>query len=161
MRRFTSDVWRDAVIEVGVDVPNATLMIIEHAERFGLSQLHQLRGRVSRGVVPGQCVLFANPRHDDAKERLRLFTRTTDGFELAEQDARLRGGGELFGTRQHGVGELRFGDPLTYTALLQEARRDAFALVAADAGLRLTHHALLRRAVLARYGQTLDLAEIG
>jgi ATP-dependent DNA helicase RecG len=150
-----------AVVEVGVDVANATLMVVEHAERFGLSQLHQLRGRVSRGVTAGQCWLFADPATDEAKERLRLFARTTDGFALAEHDARLRGGGELFGTRQHGVGELRFGDLLADGALLRDARRDAFALVAADAGLRRPEHAALRQAVLARYGQTLDLAEVG
>jgi ATP-dependent DNA helicase RecG len=149
------------VVEVGVDVPNATLLVIEHAERFGLSQLHQLRGRVSRGTVAGQCYLFAEPATDEAKERLRAFVRTRDGFALAEQDARLRGGGEFFGTRQHGLGELRFGDLLADAALLQLARKDAFALVAADASLRQPEHAGLRRTVLERYGRTLDLAEVG
>jgi ATP-dependent DNA helicase RecG len=149
------------VIEVGVDVPNATLLVIEHAERFGLSQLHQLRGRVSRGVVPGECYFFAEPATEEARERLRLLTRTTDGFRLAEQDARLRGVGEFFGTRQHGLGELRFGDLLADHDLLRQARQDAFALVAADAGLRRPEHGLLRQAVLARYGSTLELAEVG
>jgi ATP-dependent DNA helicase RecG len=150
-----------SVVEVGVDVPNATLMVVEHAERFGLSQLHQLRGRISRGTVPGQCYLFADPPNDEARERLRAFTRLADGFALAEEDARLRGAGQLFGTRQHGLGELRLGDVLTDADLLQLARKDAFALVAADAGLRQPKHAALRRAVLERYGRTLDLAEIG
>jgi ATP-dependent DNA helicase RecG len=150
-----------SVVEVGVDVPNATLLVIEHAERFGLSQLHQLRGRVSRGTAAGQCYLFAEPATDEAKQRLQAFVRTRDGFALAEQDARLRGGGEFFGTRQHGLGELRFGDLLTDAALLQLARKDAFALVAADAGLRQPEHAGLRRTVLERYGRTLDLAEVG
>jgi ATP-dependent DNA helicase RecG len=149
------------VVEVGVDVPNATLLVVEQAERFGLSQLHQLRGRVSRGTVAGQCWLFAEPATDEARERLRVFVRTRDGFALAEHDAQLRGGGELFGTRQHGLGELRLGDVLRDADLLQTARRDAFALVAADAGLRDPEHALLRRAVLERYGKTLELAEIG
>ncbi len=149
------------VVEVGVDVPNATLMVVEHAERFGLSQLHQLRGRVSRGTVPGQCYLFADPATDEARERLRAFVRLADGFALAEEDARLRGAGQLFGTRQHGLGELRLGDVLADAELLRLARKDAFALVAADAGLRRPEHAALRRAVLERYGQTLDLAEIG
>jgi ATP-dependent DNA helicase RecG len=149
------------VVEVGVDVPNATLLVVEQAERFGLSQLHQLRGRVSRGTVAGQCWLFAEPATDEARERLRVFVRTRDGFALAEHDAQLRGGGELFGTRQHGLGELRLGDVLRDADLLQTARRDAFALVAADAGLRDPDHALLRRAVLDRYGKTLELAEIG
>src|SRR5438552_2707538 len=116
------------IVEVGVDVPNATLLVVEHAERFGLSQLHQLRGRISRGTLPGQCYLFADPTQEKAKERLRLLTRTTDGFALAEADARLRGLGEFFGTRQHGLGELRFGDLVRDHDLLRLARQDAFAL---------------------------------
>jgi ATP-dependent DNA helicase RecG len=150
-----------SVVEVGVDVPNATLMVVEHAERFGLSQLHQLRGRVSRGVLAGNCYLFAEPVNEEAKERLRAFVRLTDGFVLAEEDARLRGAGELFGLRQHGLGELRLGDPIRDAALLQKARRDAFALVAADAGLRRPEHAALRQTVLERFGRTLELAEVG
>ncbi|MBL8799539.1 MAG: ATP-dependent DNA helicase RecG [Planctomycetia bacterium] len=149
------------VIEVGVDVANATLLLVEHADRFGLSQLHQLRGRVSRGTVPGQCWLLADPTTDEARERLRIVTRTTDGFELAEHDARLRGLGEFFGTRQHGLGDLHVADLLADREVLRQAREDAFALVLADAGLRHPDHALLRRAVLERYGKTLDLAEIG
>ncbi len=149
------------VIEVGVDVANATLMVVEHADRFGLSQLHQLRGRVSRGEVGGECYLFTGAVNDEARERLRVFTRTADGFALAEEDARLRGAGEFFGTRQHGLGGLRFGDLIADRAVLEEARRDAFALVLADAGLRRPENAPLRRAVLDRYGQTLDLAAIG
>jgi ATP-dependent DNA helicase RecG len=149
------------VIEVGVDVPNATFLIIEHAERFGLSQLHQLRGRVSRGVVAGQCYLFAGPAGEEARERLRLLVRTADGFALAEQDMRLRGLGEFFGTRQHGLGELRVGDLLADNDVLREARQDAIATVAADAGLRRPEHARLRAAVLERYGKTLELAEVG
>ncbi|HJT78694.1 MAG TPA: ATP-dependent DNA helicase RecG, partial [Gemmataceae bacterium] len=150
-----------SVVEVGVDVAGATLLVVEHAERFGLSQLHQLRGRVSRGTVPGLCYLFAEPATDEARQRLQAFVRTRDGFALAEHDARLRGAGEFFGTRQHGLGELRLGDVLRDADLLQLARRDAFALVAADAGLRRPEHAALRGTVLARYGRTLDLAEVG
>jgi ATP-dependent DNA helicase RecG len=149
------------VIEVGVDVPNATLMIIEHAERFGLSQLHQLRGRISRGAVAGECYLFATATTEEAKLRLRAIARTSDGFALAEEDARLRGLGEFFGTKQHGLGELRFGDLLEDQELLEQARHDAFELVGADPGLEQAEHQALRRAVLARYGQTLELAEIG
>ncbi len=149
------------VIEVGVDVPNATRMIIEHADRFGLSQLHQLRGRVSRGTVAGECYLFAGVTTDEARQRLRAISRTTDGFALAEEDARLRGLGEFFGTRQHGLGDLRFGDLLHDIDLLEMARADAIEIVAADAGLRQPEHHALRQAVLARYGQTLDLAAIG
>jgi ATP-dependent DNA helicase RecG len=150
-----------SVIEVGVDVPNATLLVIEHAERFGLSQLHQLRGRISRGPVAGQCYLFAEPPSDEGRQRLRAFLHTTDGFALAEEDMKLRGAGEFFGTRQHGLGELRIGNLIADGDLLTHARKDAFALVASDPGLRLPEHALLRKAVLERYGKTLDLAEIG
>jgi ATP-dependent DNA helicase RecG len=149
------------VIEVGVDVPNATLMMIEHADRFGLSQLHQLRGRISRGSVAGECYLFAGLPSEEARLRLRAICRTSDGFALAEEDARLRGLGEFFGTRQHGLGDLRFGDLLHDFDLLEMARADAIELVAVDAGLRQPEHAALRQAVLARYGQTLDLAAIG
>jgi ATP-dependent DNA helicase RecG len=150
-----------SVIEVGVDVPNATLLVIEHAERFGMSQLHQLRGRVSRGSVPGQCWLFAEAVGEEARDRLRVFVRTSDGFALAEEDMRQRGIGEFFGARQHGLGELRVASLVRDADILSEARRDAFALVAADAGLRQEEHGPLRAAVLARYGETLDLAEIG
>jgi ATP-dependent DNA helicase RecG len=149
------------VIEVGVDVPAATLMLIEHAERFGLSQLHQLRGRITRGTVAGECWLISGVATEEAKLRLRAICRTSDGFVLAEEDARLRGLGEFFGTRQHGGGNLRFGDLLHHQEELELARHDAIELVGDDAGLRKPEHAALRQAVLDRYGQTLELAEIG
>jgi ATP-dependent DNA helicase RecG len=149
------------VIEVGVDVANATWMLIEHAERFGLSQLHQMRGRISRGEAAGNCVLFANPTNDEARHRLRVFTKINNGFTLAEEDAKLRGLGEFFGARQHGLGELRFGNILTDRELLQKARRDAISLVADDAGLSKPENRLLRQMVVQRYGQTLDLATVG
>src|SRR6185436_6779512 len=112
-----------------------TLMLVEHAERFGLSQLHQFRGRISRGTVAGQCYLFADPANEEARERLRAFTRLADGFTLAEEDARLRGAGQFFGTRQHGLGELRFADPIADRDILEQAREDALTLVANDADL--------------------------
>lgn len=149
------------VVEVGVDVANATLMVVEHAERFGLSQLHQLRGRVSRGPVAGEYYLFAEPAGAEARERLRAVTRSADGFELAELDARLRGVGEFFGTKQHGRGELDLADLLHDRGLLALARKDAISLVASDAGLRLPEHCAIRQEVLARYGPTLALAEVG
>jgi ATP-dependent DNA helicase RecG len=150
-----------SVIEVGVDVPNATLMVIEHADRFGLSQLHQLRGRVSRGPVAGECYTVAREVNEETQRRLRLFVRTRDGFALAEEDVRIRGIGEFFGTRQHGQNELRVANLISDADLLQLAREDAFALVTADPALRDPAHAGLRTAVLERYGQTLDLVEIG
>jgi ATP-dependent DNA helicase RecG len=116
------------VIEVGVDVPNATVMVIEHAERFGLSQLHQLRGRVGRGAHRSYCVLlYQYPITDQGKERLKALTDTTDGFEIAERDLQLRGPGDFFGTRQSGMPTLRVGDLLRDHALMEEARREAVA----------------------------------
>ncbi|MBX9680188.1 MAG: ATP-dependent DNA helicase RecG [Gemmataceae bacterium] len=148
-------------IEVGIDVANATVMLIEHAERFGLSQLHQLRGRVSRGEEAGECHLFTGTTTEEARTRLRIFTRTTDGFALAEEDARIRGLGEFFGSRQSGVGDLVIGDFLADRDILEQARDDAFALMSADPGLRQPQHAALRQAVLERFGASMDLAQIG
>jgi ATP-dependent DNA helicase RecG len=116
------------VVEVGVDVPNATVMVIEHAERFGLSQLHQLRGRVGRGAHKSYCVLlYQYPITDQGRERLKALTDTTDGFEIAERDLQLRGPGDFFGTRQSGMPTLRVGDLLRDHALMEEARREAVA----------------------------------
>jgi ATP-dependent DNA helicase RecG len=112
------------VIEVGVDVPNASLMIIEHAERFGLSQLHQLRGRVGRGARESVCILFfQNPLSDDARNRLKVIYESSDGFEIARQDLLLRGPGELLGARQSGVPMLRFANPERDRDLLERAAR--------------------------------------
>ena len=130
------------VIEVGVDVPNATLMMIEHAERFGLSQLHQLRGRVGRGSQQSYCILVT-PReiNEVAQDRMAVMTRTNDGFEIAEEDLRLRGSGEFFGTRQHGLPDLKYANLVTDQKIVPVARQDAFAIVARDPHLRLPEHA--------------------
>ena len=121
------------VIEVGVDVPNASVMVVEHAERFGLAQLHQLRGRVGRGAVRSQCILlFETPLSDIAKERLKVMYETTDGFEVARRDLQLRGAGEFLGVRQSGLPLLRFADLETDTALLEDARDAAAWLIAHD-----------------------------
>jgi ATP-dependent DNA helicase RecG len=117
------------VIEVGVDVPNATVMVIEHAERFGLSQLHQLRGRIGRGAKKSHCILVAPGRlSDDGRERLKTMVRTNNGFEIAEADLQLRGPGEFFGTRQSGELGFQVASPLRDRELLEEARKEAFAL---------------------------------
>jgi len=150
-----------SVVEVGVDVPNATLMTIESGQRFGLAQLHQLRGRVSRGAFGGFCCVFADPATDEARERLKAFVGTTDGFELAETDFKLRGPGELFGTKQHGLPPFRIADLSRDTTVLEEARRDAQTLVTADPGLTQPQHARLRRQMLTRYGQALELGDVG
>jgi ATP-dependent DNA helicase RecG len=150
-----------AVVEVGVDVPNATLMTIENAEQFGLAQLHQLRGRVSRGHYPGFCCAFADPKSDEARQRLQAFQSTTDGFQLAEVDFRLRGPGELFGTRQHGLPPFRIADLVRDADVVEEARRDAQQLLAADPGLGQAECASLRRMMLVRYGKSLELGDVG
>jgi ATP-dependent DNA helicase RecG len=121
------------VVEVGVDVPNATVMIVEHAERFGLSQLHQLRGRVGRGQHPSTCILlYQPPLGDGGRARLDALVETTDGFVIAERDLALRGPGDFFGTRQSGLPTLRVGDLLRDHALMEDARREAVAWL--DAG---------------------------
>jgi ATP-dependent DNA helicase RecG len=114
------------VVEVGVDVPNATVMIVEHAERFGLSQLHQLRGRVGRGSHESTCVLlYQAPWSDEARERLKAMAETSDGFEIAERDLELRGPGDFFGTRQSGIPQLRAGDLTRDVDLLELAYSEA------------------------------------
>ncbi len=150
-----------SVVEVGVDVANATLMAIEGAERFGLAQLHQLRGRVSRGSFPGYCCLFTGALSDEATERLKAFVESTDGFRLAEIDFQLRGPGDLLGTRQHGLPPLRIADLVRDAATVDEARRDARALVESDPGLSRPEHARLGRMALVRYGKSLDLGDVG
>jgi ATP-dependent DNA helicase RecG len=120
------------VIEVGIDVPNATMMVIQDADRFGLSQLHQLRGRVGRGEHASSCVLVADPTTDEGEARIAAMVSTNDGFRLAEEDLRIRGQGTVFGTRQSGMADLRLADILRDTDTLVSARREAFALVARD-----------------------------
>ncbi|MGA8040332.1 MAG: helicase-related protein, partial [Acidimicrobiia bacterium] len=124
------------VIEVGIDVPNATVMVIEDADRFGLSQLHQLRGRVGRGDAPGMCILVADPSTDEGKGRLAAMSSTTDGYRLAEEDLRIRGQGTVFGTKQSGLPDLKLADVLGDIRLLVSARHDAFELVDRDPDLK-------------------------
>ncbi|HYA31876.1 MAG TPA: ATP-dependent DNA helicase RecG, partial [Thermodesulfovibrionales bacterium] len=124
------------VIEVGIDVPNAVLMLIVHAERFGLSQLHQLRGRVGRGSDQSYCFLLAYAPHgDDAKRRLNIMEKTSDGFSVAEEDLDIRGPGELFGTRQSGMPDLKIASIVRDAGLLEAARKEAISMVGADPGL--------------------------
>lgn len=149
------------VVEVGVDVPNATLMTILNGERFGLSQLHQLRGRISRGSQPGFCAVFAEEPSADARQRLDAFVATSDGFRLAEIDFQQRGPGDLMGTRQHGLPPLRIADLARDAATLEEARRDAQQLATDDPGLSRPEHSLLRAMVLRRYGRVLELGDVG
>ena len=147
------------VIEVGIDVPNATVMYIEDAERFGLAQLHQLRGRVGRGSYPSYCAAFYSGK--EPPERLEAFARTTDGFELARADLRLRGQGNLFGERQHGVPELRFAELERDSDLLEHAWRKARKLVASDPKLERREHRQFARDLVERYGRSEALYEVG
>ena len=150
------------VIEVGIDVPNASVMLIEHAERFGLAQLHQLRGRVGRGAAKSFCILLASgPMSDEGKQRLEAMAATQDGFRLSEVDLQIRGPGEFFGTRQSGLPEFRTASLVTHVRLLEEARQDAAQLILRDPSLRLPEHRALREALVARWRERLELASIG
>jgi len=150
-----------SVVEVGVDVPNATLMTLENGERFGLAQLHQLRGRISRGAHPGYLCVFAESASTEAQQRLDAFRRVTDGFELAEIDFQLRGPGNLFGSQQHGLPPLRIADLQRDAEIVQQARADAQTLVQADPQLADPSLARLRRMTLLRYGRALELGDVG
>lgn len=146
MRRFREGIIQvlvaTTVIEVGVDVANATLMILHHAERFGLAQLHQLRGRIGRGEHHGYCILLTDGKNPDALAKLQVLEQSADGFEIAEADLRLRGPGDVLGTLQSGLADLRFGDFLADTVLLREARELADRVLAEDPWLDGAHGAL-------------------
>lgn len=148
------------VVEVGVDVPNASVMVIEHAERFGLSQLHQLRGRVGRGAAKSYCFLIDHAgREGRARERLATMEKTNDGFRIAEVDLELRGPGEFLGTRQAGLPELQFADLSRDARLLEEARQDAFELVRTDP--TLAAWPLLLHEVQERFADRMSIARVG
>ncbi len=150
------------VIEVGVDIPNATVMVIENAERFGLAQLHQLRGRVGRGTDQAYCLLVAGDKlSKEGRQRLLVMQESNDGFYVAEQDLQIRGPGELLGTKQAGLPELHVGNLLHHGIWLEQARRAAFALIEADPSLRQPDHQPLRHAVRTRWRDRFELAAIG
>ncbi|WP_053057973.1 ATP-dependent DNA helicase RecG [Rubrobacter aplysinae] len=144
------------VVEVGVDVPNASAIVIEGAERFGLSQLHQLRGRVCRGLHPPKCFLVGEPKTDDSRERLEALCEHQDGFKLSEEDLRIRGEGTLFGARQSGMTDLKVANLLRDMEILVEARRAAFSLVAGDKKLGKTEHRPLRREIRELLGSNVE-----
>lgn len=133
------------VIEVGVDVPNSTVMVIENAERFGLSQLHQLRGRVGRGAEKSYCLLFSDKPSDISEQRLEIMTKTNDGFVISEQDLKLRGPGEFLGTRQSGLPDFLLADIVRDTEILEEARKGAFLLIERDNTLSDYEHSLMKK----------------
>jgi ATP-dependent DNA helicase RecG len=148
------------VIEVGVDVPNASLMVVEHAERFGLAQLHQLRGRVGRGSTRSLCVFIGEPTTDDATARLNAVVQTTDGFAIAEHDLQIRGMGELVGTRQSGLPPLRVAAIPDDMDLLRLARRDAQQVIAKDPQLATPDNTLLRKRLVKQFKEALGLGDV-
>lgn len=149
------------VVEVGVDVPNATVMIIENAERFGLAQLHQLRGRIGRGGQGGEVLLFADPKTAEGRERMQAFVETNDGFALAEKDLVLRGEGQLLGERQHGLPELRLASLVRDLDLVEWARDLADGIVSADPHLRDARHAPLLDYTRTRFGRDQEMVNAG
>jgi ATP-dependent DNA helicase RecG len=150
------------VIEVGIDVPQASLIVVEHAERFGLSQLHQLRGRVGRSDIPSYCVLMSHRKgSEDSIKRLRVMEQTNDGFKIAEEDLAIRGPGEFIGTRQSGLPDFRIAHILRDVQILIEAKTDAFYLIERDPTLEREYHAQLKEVLLRRWGGRLELAKAG
>jgi ATP-dependent DNA helicase RecG len=148
------------VVEVGVDVPEATVMVIQHAERYGLSQLHQLRGRIGRGERAAYCLLMSDSQAEEAMARLKMLVATTDGFRIAEEDLRLRGPGELIGRHQHGFPAFKAADLLEDLDLLEAAREDAGAIIREDPTLDDPRHQPLRAALWARFGEALSLIDV-
>lgn len=149
------------VIEVGIDVPNATLIVVEHAERFGLSQLHQLRGRVGRGSSKSSCILMTSGKmSEDCEKRLRVMESTNDGFRIAEADLEIRGPGDFLGTRQSGMPDFRVANILRDSELLEYARNSAFGLLEKDPELDSDGHSQIKAELLRRWGQRLELATI-
>jgi ATP-dependent DNA helicase RecG len=142
-----------SIIEVGIDVPNATVMVVHHAERFGLATLHQLRGRVGRSVLPSTCLLIAEIKNEDASRRIRVMTETQNGFRISEEDLALRGPGEILGSLQHGLPPFRLGHLIKDAGLIQAARQAAADLLRQDPELRKAEHRPLKSATYAAYGR--------
>ena len=149
------------VIEVGIDVPNASLMLIEHAERFGLSQLHQLRGRVGRSQHKSYCLLIANPTTQEAVQRMKAMVRTNDGFEIAEEDLAIRGPGEFFGTRQAGMPDLKVANIAKDARILEAARQEAFHIAESDPRLSDAEHHRMKEFLREKWQGNLEMISIG
>ncbi|HTZ11496.1 MAG TPA: helicase-related protein, partial [Candidatus Margulisiibacteriota bacterium] len=149
------------VLEVGIDIPNATCMIIENAERFGLSQLHQLRGRIGRGEAQSLCLLVSDCQTQESSRRLKAMEKYYDGFRIAEEDLKIRGPGEFFGSRQHGLTELKIANPLAQMQLLKKAREEALRLMGSDPGFADKQHLPLKEKLLQRFPEYEKLMVIG
>lgn len=149
------------VIEVGIDVPNATIMVIENAERFGLAQLHQLRGRVGRGSDKSYCYLVATPKTDEAYRRIQVMVRSNNGFEIAEEDLNIRGPGEFFGTRQSGMPTFKIANIISDAELLESAKKEAMNIIQKDPQLNQSEHQLMRLMLQAHWKGHLEIASVG
>jgi ATP-dependent DNA helicase RecG len=149
------------VIEVGIDVPNATVMVIEHSNRFGLAALHQLRGRVGRGSERSYCLLLGTPTSMEAKHRIKTMLSTTNGFKIAEADLELRGPGEFFGTAQHGLPQLKAGNVIRDLTIIEQARALASEIITADPELTKPGNSIIRTELLNRFSHRLTLPRIG
>ena len=145
------------VIEVGINVPNATVIVIENSERFGLAQLHQLRGRVGRGSRRSYCFLILDGGSEIAEKRGQIMEASSDGFFIAEEDLKLRGPGEIFGTRQHGLPDLAITDLSKHMKILEQAKEEAKAMLADDPALDAHEHSALRRRITKLFGEDLTL----
>ena len=145
------------VIEVGINVPNATVMVIENSERFGLAQLHQLRGRVGRGSDQSYCFLISQSESQLSKERNEIMCRTNDGFQIAEADLKLRGPGEIFGTRQHGLPELHISDLVRHGDVLEKAKDAAKEILTDDPNLKLPANVQLKQRIKKMFGEEIKL----
>jgi ATP-dependent DNA helicase RecG len=148
------------VIEVGIDIPNATVMLIEHADRFGLTQLHQLRGRVGRGSQKSYCILVRRNFTDNSKKRLRIMESTNDGFVISDEDLKIRGPGEFFGIRQSGFLKYKIANMVTDGPILRKARQAAFQIVKADPNLNQPTHELIRTRFMMEYQDKLERVNI-
>lgn len=149
------------ILEVGVDVPNASVMVIEHAERFGLAQLHQMRGRIGRGKHDAVCLLVSDPQTPDGVKRLEAVCSTTDGFKIAQYDLEIRGPGKFFGRHQHGLNELKVANPATQLDILELARNEALALTADDPRLDKAPNQPIKRIITRRYPTYLAMVNAG
>lgn len=148
------------VVEVGVDIPNATVMVVENAERFGLTQLHQLRGRIGRGTLPGTCFLIQRGGGEESHQRLTVMEQVSNGFEIADEDLKLRGPGELFGERQHGIEKMRLADLASDGPIIRIARQAAFSIIKEDRNLNQREHQPMKQVLLNKYRQQLDFITI-
>ena len=146
-------------MEVGIDIPNATVMLVENADRFGLSQLHQLRGRVGRGEKKGYCFLMKSK--ENTSKRLKILEQTSDGFIIADEDLKIRGPGEFFGTKQHGYLKTGLADFYNDGIIIRNARSQAFKLIQNDPDLKIKEHSLISNILNERYQSMLELINIG